>query len=163
MLIYMSITKGNNIMFSEKWHTRFMEVAKLVATWSKDESTKVGAVVVGPDREIRSTGYNGVVRGVDDDIPERLERPTKYDFFEHAERNAVYNACLIGASLKGCVIYVTAMPCPDCARAIIQSGIKMVVTHKVEIDENTPTGTWRDKLIYSEQMFKEAGIDCLYL
>ncbi|MBR2033678.1 MAG: cell division protein DedD, partial [Alphaproteobacteria bacterium] len=58
---------------------------------------------------------------------------------------------------------VTAMPCPDCARAIIQSGIKMVVTHKVEIDANTPTGTWRDKLIYSEQMFKEAGVECLYL
>ena len=150
-------------MFSMKWHKRFMELAELVKTWSKDPSTKVGAVVVGPDREIRSTGYNGVVRGVDDDIPERLERPTKYDFFEHAERNAVYNACLIGASLKGCVIYVTAMPCPDCARAIIQSGIKMVVTHKVEIDENTPTGTWRDKLVYSEQMFREAGIECIYL
>ncbi|MBQ7285591.1 MAG: dCMP deaminase family protein [Alphaproteobacteria bacterium] len=140
-----------------------MEVAELVATWSKDPSTKVGAIVVGPDREIRSTGYNGVVRGVDDDIPERLERPTKYDFFEHAERNAVYNACLIGASLKGCVIYVTAMPCPDCARAIIQSGIKEVVTHTVEIDANSPTGTWRDKLVYSEQMFAEAGIKCLYL
>ncbi len=150
-------------MFSEKWHKRFMEVAELVKTWSKDPSTKVGAVVVGPDREIRSTGYNGLVRGVDDNKPERLERPTKYDFFEHAERNAVYNACLIGASLKGCVIYVTSMPCPDCARAIIQSGIKMVVTHKVTIDENSPANTWRDKLIYSEEMFKEAGIDCLYL
>ena len=150
-------------MFSEKWHYRFMEVAELVKTWSKDTSTKVGAVVVGPDREIRSTGYTGVVRGVEDDIPERLERPTKYDFFEHAERNAVYNACLIGASLKGCVIYVTAMPCPDCARAIIQSGIKMVVTRKVEIDENSPTGTWRDKLVYSEQMFREAGIECITL
>ena len=150
-------------MFSEKWHKRFMEVAELVKTWSKDPSTKVGAVVVGPDREIRSTGYNGLVRGVDDNKPERLERPTKYDFFEHAERNAVYNACLIGASLKGCVIYVTSMPCPDCARAIIQSGIKMVVTHKVTIDENSPANTWRDKLIYSEEMFKEAGINCLYL
>ncbi len=150
-------------MFSEKWHKRFMEVAELVKTWSKDPSTKVGAVVVGPDREIRSTGYNGLVRGVDDNKPERMERPTKYDFFEHAERNAVYNACLIGASLKGCVIYVTAMPCPDCARAIIQSGIKMVVTRKVTIDEKSPANTWRDKLAYSEEMFKEAGIDCLYL
>ncbi len=150
-------------MFSEKWHKRFMDVAELVATWSKDKSTKVGAIVVGPDREIRSTGYNGIVRGVSDDIPERLERPTKYDFTEHAERNAVYNACLIGASLKGCVIYVTAMPCPDCARAIIQAGIKTVVTRRVKIDENTPVGTWRDKLVYSEQMFKEAGIECLYL
>lgn len=150
-------------MFSQKWHERFMDVAELVRTWSKDPSTKVGAVVVGPDREIRSTGYNGLVRGVDDNKPERLERPTKYDFFEHAERNAVYNACLIGASLKGCVIYVTAMPCPDCARAIIQSGIKMVVTHKPEFAEDAPAGTWRDKVGYSEEMFQEAGIELLYL
>ena len=150
-------------MFSDKWHKRFMEVAELVSTWSKDPSTKVGAIVVGPDREIRSTGYNGLVRGVDDNKPERLERPTKYDFFEHAERNAVYNACLIGASLKGCVIYVTSMPCPDCARAIIQSGIKMAVTYKPEFDENAPQNTWRDKLVFSEEMFKEAGIEYLLL
>ena len=150
-------------MFSDKWHKRFMEVAELVSTWSKDPSTKVGAIVVGPDREIRSTGYNGLVRGVDDNKPERLERPTKYDFFEHAERNAVYNACLIGASLKGCVIYVTSMPCPDCARAIIQSGIKMVVPYKPEFDENAPQNTWRDKLVFSEEMFKEAGIEYLLL
>ncbi len=150
-------------MFSEKWHNRFMELAELVKTWSKDPSTKVGAVVVGPDREIRSTGYNGLVRGVDDNKSERMERPTKYDFFEHAERNAVYNACLIGATLKGCVIYVTSMPCPDCARAIIQSGIKMVVTRRLEPDPAAPTGTWRDKLVYSEEMFREAGVKCLYL
>ena len=150
-------------MFSDKWHKRFMEVAELVSTWSKDPSTKVGAIVVGPDREIRSTGYNGLVRGVDDNKPERLERPTKYDFFEHAERNAVYNACLIGASLKGCVIYVTSMPCPDCARAIIQSGIKMGRTYKPEFDENAPQNTWRDKLVFSEEMFKEAGIEYLLL
>ena len=91
-------------MFTMKWHYRFMELAKLVATWSKDTSTKTGAVIVGPDKEIRATGYNGFVRGVDDDVFERFERPTKYDFFEHAERNAVYNACLCGTCVKGCVL-----------------------------------------------------------
>ncbi len=150
-------------MFSEKWHLRFMEVAELVSTWSKDPSTKTGAIVVGPDREIRATGYNGFVRGVDDNKPERLERPTKYDFFEHAERNAIYNACLTGTSLKGCVMYATHAPCTDCARAIIQSGIKIVVTHEIIIDENTPNNTWRDKLIFSREMFKEAGVECIYL
>jgi dCMP deaminase len=145
-------------MFSDKWHYRFMEVAKLVASWSKDPSTKTGAVVVGPDREIRSTGYNGLVRGVSDDIPERMERPTKYDFFEHAERNAVYNAGLTGTSLKGCVMYATHPPCTDCARAIIQAGIVLVVTNELKTDENTPKDTWRDKLGYSEQMFLEAGV-----
>ena len=67
-------------MFSEKWHKRFMEVAELVATWSKDPSTKTGAIVVGPDREIRATGYNGLVRGVDDNKPERMERPNAMPF-----------------------------------------------------------------------------------
>ena len=150
-------------MFSDKWHHRFMELAFLVASWSKDPSTKTGAVVVGPDREIRATGYNGLVRGVDDNISERMERPTKYDFFEHAERNAIYNACLTGISLKGCILYATHAPCTDCARAIIQAGIKMVITNKIIIDENSPKGTWRDKLEYSAQMFKEAGIEYIEL
>ncbi len=150
-------------MLSNKWHYRFMELAFLISTWSKDTSTKTGAVVVGPDREIRATGYNGLVRGVEDDIPERLERPTKYDFFEHAERNAIYNACLTGTSLKGCTLYATHSPCTDCARAIIQAGIKTVVTNKIIIDENTPKNTWRDKLIFAAQMFKEAGIEYIEL
>ncbi|MBP3345500.1 MAG: dCMP deaminase family protein [Alphaproteobacteria bacterium] len=150
-------------MFSDKWHKRFMEVARLVATWSKDPSTKTGAIVVGPDREIRATGYNGLVRGVDDNKPERMERPTKYDFFEHAERNAIYNACLTGTSLKGCIMYATHPPCTDCARAIIQSGIKVVVTNEMEINSATPTNTWRDKLSYSKQMFDEAGIEYIVL
>jgi len=150
-------------MFSEKWHNRFMEVALLVASWSKDPSTKTGAIVVGPDREIRSTGYNGLVRGVDDDIPERMERPTKYDFFEHAERNAIYNACLTGTSLKGCILYATHPPCTDCTRAIIQSGIRMVVTRELEPRPDIKDSTWRDKLNFSHQMLQEAGIEYLEL
>jgi len=150
-------------MFSEKWNKRFMELAFLVASWSKDPSTKTGAVIVGPDKEIRATGYNGPVRGVSDDIEERFERPTKYDFFEHAERNALYNACLTGVSVKGCVMYATHAPCTDCARAIIQAGIKTVITNKIIINETTPQNTWRDKLIYSAQMFKEAGVEYIEL
>ena len=150
-------------MFSEKWNKRFMELAFLIASWSKDPSTKTGAVIVGPDKEIRATGYNGPVRGVDDDVPERLERPTKYDFFEHAERNALYNACLTGTSVKGCIMYATHAPCTDCARAIIQAGIKTVVTNKIIIDETTPKNTWRDKLVFSAQMFEEAGVEYIEL
>ncbi|MFV0626815.1 MAG: deoxycytidylate deaminase [Alphaproteobacteria bacterium] len=146
-------------MFSEKWHRRFMEVALLISGWSKDRSTKTGAIVVGPDKEIRATGYNGFVRGVDDDVEERHERPTKYVFFEHAERNCVYNACLTGTSLKGCVLYATHTPCTDCARAIIQSGIKTVVTRQLEKREDITSPTWREKLPYSRQMFEEAGIE----
>ncbi len=150
-------------MYSDKWNKRFMEVAFLVASWSKDPSTKTGAVIVGPDKEIRATGYNGPVRGVNDEVEERFERPTKYDFFEHAERNALYNACLTGVSVKGCVMYATHAPCVDCARAIIQSGIKTVVTNKIVIDETTPKNTWRDKLFVSKEMFAEAGVDYIEL
>ena len=92
-----------------------------------------------------------------------MERPTKYDFFEHAERNAIYNTCLTGTSLKGCVIYVTHPPCTDCARAIIQSGIKMVVTFEMEKRDDITSPTWRDKLNYSQEMFKEAGIEYIEL
>lgn len=150
-------------MFSEKWNKRFMELAFLVASWSKDPSTKTGAVIVGPDKEIRSTGYNGPVRGVNDDVKERLERPTKYDFFEHAERNALYNACLTGVSVKGCTMFATHTPCVDCARAIIQSGIQTVITNHLVIDEKTPQNTWRDKISVSAQMFKEAGVEYIEL
>ena len=155
--------KERNQMFSEKWHRRFMELAFMIAGWSKDTSTKTGAIVVGPDREIRATGYNGLVRGVDDDKPERMERPTKYDFFEHAERNAIYNACLTGTSLRGCVLYATHPPCTDCARAIIQSGIKTVVTNELEVRNDISGQTWRDKLDYSRQMFEEAGVEYIVL
>ena len=150
-------------MFSEKWNRRFMDVAFLFFSWSKDPSTKTGAIVVGPDREIRATGYNGLVRGVDDDKPERMERPTKYDFFEHAERNAIYNACLTGVSLKNCVMYATHPPCTDCARAIIQSGIKIVITNELEARPDIKDNTWRDKLGYARQMFEEAGVEYIEL
>lgn len=150
-------------MFSEKWNYRFLELAELISSWSKDPSTKTGAVVVGPDKEIRATGYNGLVRGACDDIPERMERPTKYDFFEHAERNAVFNACLSGTSLRGCTIFCTLTPCTDCARAIIQSGIKEVVTYEYKSNDADPKNTWRDKLNYSAEMFKEAGVTYIAL
>jgi len=150
-------------MFNDKWNYRFLELAELIASWSKDTSTKTGAVIIGPDKEIRATGYNGLVRKVDDNIPERMERPTKYDFFEHAERNAIYNACLTGTSLNNCTIYCTLTPCTDCARAIIQTGIKAVVTYEYKPKADDPKNTWRDKLNYSAQMFKEAGVEYIEL
>ena len=82
------------------WDNRFLSMAKLIATWSRDRSTKVGAVIVGPNREVRSVGYNGFPRGVNDAIESRYERPGKYDWTEHAERNAIYNAARYGGPLR---------------------------------------------------------------
>ena len=147
-------------VFSDKWNYRFMGMALHMSGLSKDPNTKVGSIVVGPQKEVRSEGYNGFPRGVNDDIQERHFRPIKYSFYEHAERNAIYNAGRFGTSLDGCTMYVTMPPCADCARGIIQSGIKHVyylepAQNKVR---NLPNGNWRDTVAASFEMFKEAGV-----
>jgi dCMP deaminase len=109
------------------WDQYFLEICRMVANRSKDPATKIGCVIVGPAHEIRSTGYNSLPRGIRDDVPERLERPTKYLWMEHAERNAIYNAARCGTTLEGCTLYAELMPCMDCARAIVQAGIREVV------------------------------------
>ena len=109
------------------WDHYFLSICRVVSARSKDPSTQIGCVIVGPAREIRSTGYNSFPRGIRDDVPERLERPEKYLWIEHAERNAVYNAARHGASLEGCTLYCQLTPCMDCARAIVQAGISEVV------------------------------------
>ncbi len=139
----------------DKWDKYFMELAKHVASLSKDESTKIGAVIVGPDREIRSTGYNSFPRGVNDDNPSRQTRPLKYKWIEHAERNAIYNAARIGVSLKGCALYCSQwIPCTDCARAIIQSGITEVIVETI----GDTVDRWRGDFEVSLQMFAESGV-----
>lgn len=110
------------------WDDFFLGLAGYVSQKSKDQSTKVGAVIVGPDHEVLSLGWNGFPRGVDDNVQERHERPAKYEWTEHAERNAIYNAARHGIALRGATIYVTHAPCAACARAIVQSGIRAVVS-----------------------------------
>ena len=85
---------------SGKWDVRFIELAKHISLWSKDPSTKVGCVVVGEDREIRSTGFNGFPRGIDDDDERLMDREKKYPLICHAEENAIMHAARIGVSLK---------------------------------------------------------------
>jgi dCMP deaminase len=109
------------------WDRYYLDICKVVAARSKDPHTQIGCVIAGPNREIRSTGYNSFPRGIRDDVPERLERPAKYLWIEHAERNAICNAARSGTSTEGCTIYVEIMPCMDCARAVVQAGIVEVV------------------------------------
>jgi dCMP deaminase len=104
----------------------FMSLAKLVSSRSLDPDTQHGCVAVSKDGAILSTGYNGPPRNVDDTkIP--LTRPEKYLYFEHSERNCIYNAARIGIPLAGCTFYVTGIPCVDCMRAIYQTGASEVV------------------------------------
>jgi dCMP deaminase len=126
-----AIRKGRERV--RKWDERFMSLAKQVGLWSKDRSTKVGAVIINKNRDIIATGYNGFPRGCDDDLDERHERPEKYFWAEHAERNAIFAAAKLGHPLDGATVYVTVadgnplFSCADCARAMIQSGIREIV------------------------------------
>lgn len=145
-----------------KWHNRFIKIAEDVAQWSKDRSTKVGCVIVDDNRIILATGYNGFPRGIDDDIDERHERPAKYSYTEHAERNALYSAARNGIKLEGSTIYVTWLPCVDCTRGIIQSGIKKIVTKK--LDENDPlVERWRESHNFSLKLIEESKTQLLYI
>jgi len=141
-----------------KWDSRFLRLAHEVATWSKDRSTQVGAVIVGEDRTPGPYGYNGFPRYVDDEVEERHARPSKYEWTEHAERNAIYNAARMGVALKGGTIYVTHVPCTDCARAIIQVGITRVVTDAASMQGDFAE-RWSEAAQVTREMLGEAGID----
>jgi len=142
------------------WDKLFMTMVYLVAMKSKDAQTHIGAVVVGPDHEIRSTGYNSFVRDLDDSLETRQERPEKYFWFEHAERNAIYNATLMGVSLKNCTMYTNGIPCMDCGRAVVQSGIKHVVVDKWWDKDNS--AKWTESANRTLQMFKECEVAVKY-
>lgn len=137
-----------------KWDERFIETARQVSTWSKDPSRKIGAVAVGPKRNILSTGYNGFPRGVFD-LPDRYDnRPTKYKYIVHAEMNCIYNATFNGVSLDGSTMYVYGLPvCSECAKGIIQVGVRRVVYFADQIPEN-----WAESLLLTKQMFEETGL-----
>lgn len=141
---------------SEKWNRRFVELAKLVATWSKDPSSQVGAVIVDEHRRIVSTGYNGFAVGVDD-LPERLNnREVKYKIILHAEENAIMFA---RRDLTGCSLYVTNLPpCAHCASLIVQSGIKNVYAVCNEIPDR-----WKESYDLTCQVFKEAGVSLKFV
>ncbi len=144
------------------WNEYFVELCLLVASKSEDTSTKCGAVIVGTGNSILSTGYNGFPRGVKN-LPERNERPIKYKFFEHAERNAVYNAARIGVSTLNATMYVTGIPCADCARSIIQAGIKKVYAMKKDEGKHGHSkeffDRWKESVECSIEMFNEAGVE----
>jgi dCMP deaminase len=143
------------------WVSYYRQLANTVKLKSKDKYTQIGAVIVGKDGEIVSTGYNSFPRGLDDELDYRQERPEKYYWFEHAERNAIYNAARIGVSTKGTTIYLSCgLPCADCARGIINSGIKRIFCERVDV---TKGELWKESQERSWDMFMETGVKvCFY-
>lgn len=138
-----------------KWDKRYFEIAKSVASWSKDPSTKVGAVIVGSKGQILSQGYNGFPRGIEDTEIRLNDRPTKLKYVVHAEMNCIYNASYSGASLENSTLYVHGLPvCSECAKGVIQVGIKRVLmSYPKTIDDR-----WRNSFNDSSLMFDESGM-----
>ena len=127
---------------------------------SKDGSTKVGSIILAPESlQCLSFGYNGMPRNIDETVSSRWDRPIKYKYVEHAERNAIYNACRSGTCLNNSICVVTMFPCCDCARGLIQTGIKEVVTLRPDMTNTR----WSDDFKLSLEMFGEAGVKLLLL
>ncbi len=136
------------------WDSHYLDAARFFAKKSKDPSTKVGCVIVGPDREIRSTGYNGFPRGIQDRKDRLTDREIKYKYICHAEENAILNAARIGVALKGCTSYCPWMSCSKCARALINVGIVEVV-----YTDNPVPERWQEDFDLATSMFEEAGVE----
>lgn len=146
--------KRSNVI---SWDDYFMGMAHLSAMRSKDPSTQVGACIVSPSKKVVGLGYNGFPTGInDDDFPwEKHDEydQSKYAYVVHAELNAILNAT---TSLQGCSIYVSLFPCNECAKAIIQSGIKTLI---YESDKYADTSA----VLASKKMLKAAGVTCIQL
>lgn len=145
---------------SLSWDSYFISIADTVRLKSKDGSSKVGAILVGPQNQVVSTGFNGFPRGIDETDQTRWERPEKYQYVEHAERNAIYNAARHGIALEGCTLYLVgfgppSVPCIDCTRAIIQSGIKTVIGYAYKAVPQH----WVEDLVISRKLLEEAGVE----
>ena len=140
-----------------KWDKRYLEIARLVGSWSKDPSTNVGAIIVGSHGQILSQGYNGFPRNIQDD--DRLnDREQKYRLIVHAEMNCLHNSSLSGISLVDSTLYSYGCPvCVECAKGIIQVGIIRVV---MDFDRKTVRQKWLDDLLHSIDMFNESGVKC---
>jgi dCMP deaminase len=139
------------------WTEYFLLIAENVKLKSKDRSTQIGAVIVGRDNEILSTGYNSFPRGLDDTLEERQERPEKYFYMIHAEANSIVNAARTGISIKDSKIYLTCgIPCADCAKLIINSGIVEVYCKNTQ--EDVKGSHWIESKKKTIEMFKECNI-----
>src|ERR1017187_3678670 len=122
------------------WDQYYLDICKVVAARSKDPNTQIGCVIIR------------------DDVPERLVRPTKYLWIEHAERNAICNAARAGTATEGCTVYVEIMPCMDCARAVVQAGITQVVISAERMTQYS-SEYYNEHFGMVEVLFREAKVE----
>lgn len=143
------------------WNEWFMRQVYLIATKSKDKSSKIGAIVVNEnDHQIVKVGYNGFPVGVNDNINERCERPLKYAFTSHAESNAIVFSARDGVKTNGCILYTSGQCCIECTKVVIQSGIRKVIYHKQfdDIWNESYRKQWEGHKEISTILFRESGV-----
>ena len=140
----------------DKWDLRYLGLCAYIAQWSKDPSTKVGAVIVDHKNRIVSQGFNGFPRGVKDLHRRYNNRETKLNMVIHAEENALIFA---QRSVEGCTAYVWPLPpCSNCAAKLIQAGISRVVSRTPN-----PNSKWKESIERSISMFEEAGVEVFFI
>jgi dCMP deaminase len=149
---------------TSRWDDHFLNLCREHARMSKDPSTRVGAVIVGPDREVRASGFNGFPRGIADTAERLNDRDTKLSLVVHAEMNAILNAARIGTPTKDCTLYLLATddtgnywggpPCVRCTVEAIQAGISEVVS----LPFKAVPSRWKDSIEQARKLLCEAGI-----
>ena len=142
----------------DKWHIRWMGLAQHVSTWSKDPSCKIGAVAIDPIfKKTLAMGWNGFPRGIKDSHARYADREVKLKLVVHAEMNVIYNATYTGTSLAGAYLYVWGLPaCCDCAKGIIQVGIKKVFISAECLNRST---LWYESWEKTKNFFNEAEVE----
>lgn len=141
-------------------YKKYIHLAQAHAVLSKDPATKVAALILGPYGEIRASGYNGAPRGCHADEDERKHRPLKYIWFSHAESNAIANAARAGTNVDECTIVVTHPPCMECAKLLVQAGIKRVVTRVEPLTGDSDfSKRWRESMRNTVALFDECGVE----
>ena len=138
----------------DKWQERYLDLARLVATWSKDPSTQVGAVLVGRDRRQIALGYNGFPPGIADTADRLADKVRKYQLTQHAERNVLDNAQF---DPEGGLLVVTFHPCVECAKSIVSKRIGTVMCPKPSDRE-----PWKTSAAVACELFSEAGVKVVY-
>jgi len=142
--------------YSHSWNLKYLTLAKKFASWSKDPSTQVGAVAIGNKGQVLSQGYNGFLRGFNDSPLIYKDSKLKSNYIIHAEMNCIYHATLNGISLEGSTLFVYGLDvCHECAKGIIQVGIKEIVTYS----PNKPKEKWIESFKISQELFKQSGIN----
>jgi len=147
-------------MINKKWAWRYMKMADLVATWSKDPDRQVGAIAVGNKGQILSQGYNGFPRDVKDD--DRLNTRDKLKFMVHAEANLIYNTMYNGGNLFGVSVFISGLPpCLECAKSLIQVGVKDIYVQAQQLDNISQN--WAENLERSRLLLLEAKVGFHYV